>query len=99
TRFSRDWSSDVCSSDLFSTVRKTRSQTANRKPQILLNLFYLDFRVTLTVSLFAFVLFAAFLFENDDLFAAAVTENRRFDLRVAEIGRASCRESVSAPSG
>jgi hypothetical protein len=63
---------------------------ANRQSPILLEFFDLDLRETLTVTLFAFVLFAAFLFENDDFIAFAVPDDRRLN------GRAAAEFSVFA---
>ncbi len=44
-----------------------------------LNLVYLNFRITLAMTVFAFVLLTAFFLENNDLFAAAVADDRGFD--------------------
>jgi hypothetical protein len=62
-----------------------QSKIKNQKSKItdLLNLFYLNFRVTLTVTLSAFVLFATFFLENDDLVRASVSEDGRRNGRVA----------------
>ena len=48
-----------------------------------LDLFYLDFRVTLAVTLLTLVLFASLFLEDDDLFAATVAYNRSLDGTVA----------------
>src|SRR4051812_45313101 len=45
----------------------------------------LNFRVILAVALFAFVLFAALLLEDDDLFAAAMTDDGCRNGRCSEI--------------
>jgi hypothetical protein len=50
-----------------------------------LNLLYLDFRISLAVALFALVLFAAFLFENNDLFAAAMADYSSLDGSSADL--------------
>ena len=52
-----------------------------------LNLVNFDFRKALSVALFTFVLFAAFLFEDDDLVGSAVSDDRRADrCTAAELG-------------
>src|SRR6187549_568884 len=48
-----------------------------------LELFYLNFCVTLAVALGAFVLFTAFLFEDDDLVGLAVAHDSGLDRGVA----------------
>lgn len=53
-----------------------------------LNFFDLNFRVSLPVALFALVLFAALLFEDDDLVAATVLDDRGGDARALDRGRA-----------
>jgi len=60
---------------LFSLPPKGGTQNAS------LYLLYLNFGITLSVALFALVLFAAFLFEDDDLFAAAMADNGGLDGR------------------
>lgn len=54
-----------------------KSQIGNRKSP--LNLIDLNFSISLAVSLFALVLLAALLFKDDDLFAASVADDSRFD--------------------
>src|SRR4029077_12025288 len=54
---------------------------------ICLDLFYLDFRKALPVALFAFVLLAAFLFEDNDLVRFAVGNNgRSYSGTAADLG-------------
>ena len=48
------------------------AKSAVRTP---LDLFYLNFCITLAVALFALVLFAAFLFEDNNLIAFAVADD------------------------
>src|SRR5690606_39734299 len=80
TRFSRDWSSDVCSSDLAGLQEEdifapTLNAIRNRAPWLLVNL--------VTASTAAFV---ASRFEG--------TVSHIVVLAFLKIGRASCRESV-----
>ena len=54
-----------------------KSAIRNPHSAILLDLFYINFRETLTVALLACVLLAALFLENNDLVAFAVADNDR----------------------
>src|SRR5690606_39734145 len=77
TRFSRDWSSDVCSSDLGAPLRHFPSLAA------LLTAVAADGFRRLVAEIDGHLARAE---------AAAAAEGRRLDPRTRQIGRASCRE-------
>src|SRR5207302_6032480 len=88
TRFSRDWSSDVCSSDLGKFQRENAT-----KP-----LFYLKDRRNHQLRIFSRIAFAAERSApgTDRRRCALPPGDSRFSgqTRRAEIGRASCRERM-----
>src|SRR5690606_40049589 len=80
TRFSRDWSSDVCSSDLVRGLHLNRLLTvAFAALGGLICLAYLGFRIETIAALM--------------VIAAAALE-KSTETQLSEIGRASCRERV-----
>src|SRR5690606_39832754 len=87
TRFSRDWSSDVCSSDLETVTRRTRY----RLDKVTDRIHVLEGRMVVYLNVDEVI---QTIRESDEPRAALM---QRFDLseRQAEdiqIGRASCRE-------
>src|SRR5690606_39306038 len=80
TRFSRDWSSDVCSSDLAAEIGRFKRNTSPRVDVRLLNvdIVYLADRPDDVPVV------AGWLFDE--------WGHLRSDLSLQEIGRASCRE-------
>src|SRR5699024_11628735 len=86
TRSKRDWSSDVCSSDL-SVVSQSACTSASELTKIaLLTSLY----VVVTIML-APISFGAIQLRSAEMFNFLALYNKRY---VIEIGRASCRERV-----
>src|SRR5690606_39656944 len=89
TRFSRDWSSDVCSSDLLDRVTKSRRARFAVRADVLL-------RDELGVELDAGLVDAFFVEAPNGALVRFETLclHGGFLLLCPEIGRASCRERV-----
>src|SRR5690606_41208041 len=87
TRFSRDWSSDVCSSDLFQKLYKVYWDTDASLAEI--NPLILEGNGGIKA------LDAKFNFDSNALFRhPEIVEYRDLD---EELGRASCRERAASP--
>src|SRR5690606_40286399 len=91
TRFSRDWSSDVCSSDLGAEHAPTLSGARERWVAVLggAAIGFYDGIFGPGTGSFLMIMFVR-LFGYDFLHAAAST--KLVNLATNEIGRASCRE-------
>src|SRR5690606_40328264 len=94
TRFSRDWSSDVCSSDLGQQWALTPfSEGANLRRRCVMKL-------TIVLSLLALTTAAGAAAVRPDVGETkAVEPVEELDLNELEIGRASCRERVKIAVG
>src|SRR5690606_40671183 len=92
TRFSRDWSSDVCSSDLngrrMNRIRKVQNTDVDQSLQILFPRASVG---TATLPVGDACGAYAMLFADD---SAMTTNLVAVPLGTTEIGRASCRERV-----
>src|SRR5690606_41094439 len=93
TRFSRDWSSDVCSSDLPQVGRELRNRG-------ILSIFYASIAVLIYIafrfdSRFAPGAIVAMLHDVVVVLGYFVVTRREFN----QIGRASCRERVESAVG
>src|SRR5688572_9627654 len=65
-------------------TKDQRPKTKNLFPP--LNLVYLNFRIILTVTFCPFVMFAAFLYKNDNFFAASMSDDGCRNGCAAELG-------------
>src|SRR5690606_39877512 len=92
TRFSRDWSSDVCSSDLIFVTRLSAVTLGGvmGEPRLAIALFSISGILT-----YGYLIKALFGFVNLGIKRMAVQCAAPVrDAVLAEIGRASCRERV-----
>src|SRR5690606_41047216 len=93
TRFSRDWSSDVCSSDLTADV------TENAK-QIVIKPIQMATAVRVKDEVDAIILGNTLAMEGglnvlkDAIYYEPIDQSTKMNVNVLEIGRASCREEV-----
>src|SRR5207302_3896732 len=92
TRFSRDWSSDVCSSDLYNPGHQRADRIRGLRPLLhpVVHALLIDvdegrLRARIVVA--------------EDLDEAAVARGARIGDDDAEIGRASCRERRGGGGG
>src|SRR5207302_6601554 len=91
TRFSRDWSSDVCSSDLLVAARAARPFGLLEPYPVVARINSVEPRVGALDGLEVLLVGRQLFFGADDVVDAAL-DRARLRAQSGQIGRASCRE-------